>query len=161
VLGLASTAGAQVLGDPIDVSQDFQKMEQVYFVGNHVVSFDTATGQGTLEWARYVRNTTLSFNKVDIGFARGRSTEFPGTEYDENPRLPFSITFSSPRAIRIRISTHAPTIVDAPSLMLVGDPPRDNSWRAIQDDKAITYTSAYGRVVITKNPWHIEFYDAA
>src|SRR5262249_21351285 len=74
---------AQVLGDPVDVSHDFQKMEQVYFVGNKVVNFNPATGQGTLEWARYLRNTTLSFNKVDVGFARGRSTEFPGTEYDE------------------------------------------------------------------------------
>src|SRR5437016_738604 len=155
----ARTTSAQVLGDPIDISHDFQKMEQVYFVGSRVVNFDLATGSGTLQWDRYLRSTTLSFNKVDVTLVKGRATEFPGTEYDENPQLPFSVTFVSPRTIRLRLSTHAPTITDAPSLMLAGPPPRDNSWRVAQDDKAITYTSAYGRVVIVKNPWHVEFYD--
>jgi alpha-D-xyloside xylohydrolase len=158
--GFASIeARAQVLGDPVDISHDFYKMEPVYFIGNRVVSFDAATGQGLLEWARYLRSTTLSFNKVDVTLAKGRSTEFPGTEYDENPQLPFSLTFVSPRTIRLRISTHAPQIADSPSLMLVGPPARDNSWRVTQDDKSVTYTSAYGRVVLVKNPWHVEFYD--
>ncbi|MEN3331605.1 MAG: alpha-D-xyloside xylohydrolase [Blastocatellia bacterium] len=151
---------AQVLGDPVDISHDFQKMEQVYFIGNRVTSFDTATGNGTLEWARYLRSTTLSFNKVDVTLAKGRATEFPGTEYDENPQLPFSLTFVSPRTIRLRMSTHALSLADEPSLMLVGNPPKDNSWQMAQSDKEITYTSAYGRVVIIKNPWHVEFYDS-
>src|SRR5688572_26770995 len=88
---------AQVLGDPVDVSQDFQKMENIYFIGSKVTSFDTSTGQGTLQWDRYWRNTTLSFNKIDVGFVRGRATEFPGTEYDQDPSLPFAVTFVSPR----------------------------------------------------------------
>jgi alpha-D-xyloside xylohydrolase len=150
---------AQVLGDPVDISHDFQKMEQVYFIGDRVVNFDPATGNGTLEWARYLRSTTLSFNKVDVAFAKGKSTEFPGTEYDENPQLPFSVTFVSPRTVRLRISTHALSLAETPSLMLVGEPPRDHSWQVAQTDQAITYTSAYGRVVIVKHPWHIEFYD--
>ena len=41
---------AQAMGDAVDVSQDFQKMEQVYFIGDRVVGFDPATGKGTLEW---------------------------------------------------------------------------------------------------------------
>ena len=88
LLMCASVARAQVLGDPVDVSQDFQKFENVYFVGSRVASFDTATGQGMLQWDRYLRNTTLSFNKIDVGFARGKATEFPGTEYDQDPVLP-------------------------------------------------------------------------
>jgi alpha-D-xyloside xylohydrolase len=96
----ASVVQAQVLGDPPDVSQDFQKMENVYFVGSRVTSFDTSTGQGTLQWDRYLRSTTLSFNKIDVTFTRGKATEFPGTEYDQDPALPFSITFVSPRTIR-------------------------------------------------------------
>ena len=75
-----SRLNAQVLGDPVDVSLDFQKMENVYFVGSALKNFDASTGQGTLQWDRYLRNTTLSFNKIDVGFAGGRATEFPGTE---------------------------------------------------------------------------------
>src|SRR5215471_19568303 len=96
---LAATAQAQALGDAVDVSQDFQKFENVYFIGSRLGSFDPATGQGTLQWDRYLRNTTLSFNKIDVGFARGRGNEFPGTEYDQDPSLPFSISFVSPRTI--------------------------------------------------------------
>lgn len=150
---------AQVLGDPVDVSQEFQKLEQVYFVGNRVVSFDPATGTGTLEWARYMRQPSLSFNKIDLGLVRGRSTEFPSTEYDENPALPFSISLVSPRTVRLRFTTRSVPLPDAPSLMLVANPPRDNSWKVEQTDRVITYTSAYGQVRLIKDPWHVEFYD--
>src|ERR1041384_7912111 len=112
----ARVAHAQVLGDPVDVSQDFQKMENVYFVGSRVTSFDPATGQGTLQWDRYLRNTTLSFNKIDVGFTRGRATEFPATEYDQDPSLPFAITFVTPRTIRLRFSTRAVPLSDDQSL---------------------------------------------
>src|SRR5205823_5987400 len=116
--GSRSVVHAQALGDPVDVSRDFQQMEPVYFIGNQVVSFDPNTGQGVLEWDRYLRSTTLSFNKIDVGLAKGRATEFPGTEYDENPQLPFSITFISPRTVRLRFSTRATVLSDEPSLML-------------------------------------------
>ncbi|HYX43066.1 MAG TPA: hypothetical protein VE821_15280, partial [Pyrinomonadaceae bacterium] len=150
-----------VLNDPMDVSQDFQRMENVYFVGSKVADFNATTGQGTLQWDRYLRSTTLSFNKIDVTLQRGRATEFPGTEYDQDPQLPFSITFVSPRTIRLRFSTHAGTLTDTPSLMLVGPVPHDNSWRVEQTTDAVTWTSAYGRVRLVKEPWHIEFYDGA
>jgi alpha-D-xyloside xylohydrolase len=102
-----SSSFAQVLNDPIDVSQDFQRMEQVYFVGAKVTNFNAATGAGALQWDRYLRNTRLSFNKLDVGIAKGRATEFPGTEYDQDPQLPFSITFVTPRTLRLRFATRA------------------------------------------------------
>ena len=50
----------QVLNDPLDVSQDFQRMEQVYFVGGRVKDFNATTGQGSLQWDRYLRSTTTA-----------------------------------------------------------------------------------------------------
>jgi alpha-D-xyloside xylohydrolase len=154
-----AAVNAQVLGDPVDVGQDFQKMENVYFIGNKVTSFDTATGQGTLQWDRYWRSTTLSFNKIDVGFTRGRATEFPNTEYDQDPLLPFAISFVSPRTIRLRLSTRSVPLSDGQSLMLAGPVAKDTSWRVEQNDKEINYTSANGRVRIIKQPWHVEIYD--
>ena len=158
-------AQAQVLGVPADVCQDFQKLENVYFIGSRVSSFDPATGQGTLQWDRYLRNTTLSFNKVDVGFTRGRATEFPATEYDQDPSLPFAITFVTPRTIRLRFSTRAVPLSDdqslgeRQSLMLAGPVAKDTSWRVEQNEREIVYTGAHGRVRIVKQPWHIEIYD--
>ena len=150
---------AQVLGDPVDVSQSFRKMENIYFIGSRVASFDPATGQGMLQWDRHVRNTTLSFNKIDVGFERGRATEFPGTEYDQDPALPFSVTFVSPRTVRLRFSTRAVPLSDGSSLMLAGPVPKDASWRVGQTDKTISYKSAHGELRIIKEPWHVEIYD--
>ena len=42
----ATTSHGQVLGDPVDISQDFQRLENVYFVGSRVTAFDASTGQG-------------------------------------------------------------------------------------------------------------------
>jgi len=151
---------AQVLGDPPDVSQDFQKLENVYFIGSRVTSFDTSTGQGTLQWDRYTRSTTLAFNKMDVGFTRKLMPgEFPTTEYDQDPVLPFSIAFVSPRTIRLRMSTRTVPITETQSLMLAGPVPNDTSWRVEQNEREVIYTSAYGRVRINKQPWRIEIYD--
>jgi alpha-D-xyloside xylohydrolase len=161
LLWLPAAAGAQVLGDPPDPGRDFQKMEQVYFVGSRVADFDAATGQGTLQWDRYLRSASLSFNKIDVSLSKAKGNEFPGTEYDENPQLPFSVTFVTPRTVRLRFSTHAAVLNDSPSLMLAGPVARDASWRVEQTADAITYTGAHGRVRIIRQPWHVEFYDAA
>ena len=159
LLLLPAASHAQVLGDPVDVSQDFQRMENVYFVGSRVTSFDASTGQGTLQWDRYLRSTTLSFNKIDVGFTRGRATEFPGTEYDQDPTLPFSFAFVSPRTVRLRFSTRSAPLTDGQSLMLAGPVPKDTSWRVEQNEREIVYTGAHGRVRIVKQPWRIEIYD--
>ncbi len=164
VLLLASCRGAsaQVLGDVVDAAEDFRKFEQVYFVGSRVTQFDPAAGRGTLRWDRYVRQAGLSFNKVDLGLARAKSNEFPATEYEEDPQLPFSVTFVSPRAVRLRFSTRARLPPDAPSLMLAGPVPADDSWKVSeQTAEAVAYASAAGRVRIVRDPFHVEFYDAA
>lgn len=151
-----------VLGDAVDVSHDFQRMENVYFVAARVKEFDARSGRGTLQWDRHLRSTTLSFNKIDVGLGRAKPTEFPGTEYDADPALPFRIDFVSPRAVRLRFNTRDTPLTDKPdetSLMLAGTPPRDNSWKVEQTADAVNYTSAHGRVRIVKDPWHVEFYD--
>ena len=152
------------LGDPIDIAADFQPVDQTYFMASRVARFDAATGQGALQWDRYARHSGLNFNKLDAAFTRGTSTEFPGTEYDRDPTLPFDLTFVSPRTIRLRLSTRdlAPAQMQQgePSLMLAGPVPVDRTWRVASTDSAVTYTSSYGSVRLVRNPWSIEFRDA-
>ena len=136
---------AQVLGDPVDVSQDFQKMENVYFVGSRVKSFDHVNRPGTLQWDRYLRNTTLSFNKIDVASRAARPLSFPAPNTIRILHLPFSITFVSPRTVRLRMSTRSVPLNDGQSLMLAGPVPKDNSWKVEQNDREIIYKSANGR----------------
>jgi alpha-D-xyloside xylohydrolase len=100
-----AAAQPQIVGDLVDISEDFEKPDQLHFVGRRVTRFDPATGVGLLQWERYTRQPSYSFNKMDVGYSRADATEFPGTEYDRDPALPFEITFVSPRTVRLRFFT--------------------------------------------------------
>jgi alpha-D-xyloside xylohydrolase len=155
-----AAAQVRVLGDPVDVSQDFQKLENAYFVASRATRFDPATGSGTLQWDRYARQTGYSFAKVDLPFVRAKSDEFPGTEYDQDPALPFSLTFVSPRTVRLRFATRDLPLGDSASLMLAaGTAPVDRSWRVARSDSVVEWTSPHGRVRLVKAPWRVELYD--
>ena len=154
---------AQNLGDIVDVGLDFKKPNQLLFAASRLTTFDAATGRGTLQWDRYAQNPGYNFNKIDVGFSRANASEFPGTEYDRDPALPFDISFVSPRALRLRFNTRdlpAAVMEGAPSLMLAGPVPRDSSWRVQSGDSAVTYTSAYGKVRVTRDPWSVDIWDA-
>src|SRR5207248_11070538 len=157
-------AQPRILGDLVDVSEEVEQPDQIHFVGSRVTQFDPATGLGVLRWDRYMRQPSYSFNKMDMALARAGSNEFPGTEYDRDPALPFEITFVSPRTVRLRFFTRdLPPAArrDTDSLMLAGPVPTDRSWKVESGDSIVRYTSAYGELRLIKNPWHIELYDAA
>lgn len=154
-----SAMAQQLLGDPVDISQDFSKIEHTYFLSNRVLAFDPATGLGNLEWKRYARRPTYSFNKMDKGLSPvTQNEEFP-SEYDVAPALSFSIEFTSPRTIRLRMNTSQGALSNEPSLMFVAPPLKDNSWKVEQTEKEIIYRSAYGSVTLIKDPWEIQIRD--
>jgi len=157
-------AQPRILGDLVDVSEEFEQPDQIHFVGARVTRFDPATGAGLLRWDRYLRQPGYSFNKMDMGLVRAGSNEFPGTEYDRDPELPFEIQFVTPRTVRLRFFTRdLPPAArrDTDSLMLAGPVPTDRSWRVERSDSIVRYRSAYGEIRLIENPWHIELYDAA
>jgi alpha-D-xyloside xylohydrolase len=156
-------AQPRILGDLVDVSEEFEQPDQVHFVASGVTQFDPATGAGLLRWDRYMRQPSYSFNKMDMVLQRAQANEFPGTEYDRDPALPFEITFVTPRTARLRFFTRdlpPAARVDRDTLMLAGPVPADRSWRAEAGDSVVRYRSAYGELRLIRNPWHIEFYDA-
>jgi alpha-D-xyloside xylohydrolase len=155
--------GMGQLGDVVDAGADYRKPFQPAFVAGRLTSFDPATGRGSLQWDRYTLGPGMSFEKTDIVYSRAQATEFPGTEYDRDPALPFEISFVSPRALRLRLSTRdlpAAMMQGERSLMLAGPVPTDRSWRVENGDSAVTYTSAFGKVRIRRNPWDVAIYDA-
>ena len=162
-VGLGYTARAQSLGDVVDVGLEFRKPEQVLFAASRVIRFDPRTGRGALQWDRYMRQPSFSFQKIDRGFARAPANEFPQTEYDRDPVLPFAIDFVSPRAVRLRWATREVPFdaqASASDLMLAGPVPVDTFWRVVATDSVVTYTSRYARLRLVKNPWSIELYDS-
>ena len=149
-----------LINEPVDISPDFRNFTNYYFIADSLVSFDPATMKGTIRWQRnkYVRR--FAFNNDLAMLQPSKSVVFPETEYAVNPTLPFSIQFTSPRTIRIRMKTGAATGSDGDTLMLVKEPSTDRSWNYKQTDEGYLFSSTAGSVFIKTYPWHIEIKDS-
>ena len=60
---LKTNAGVQyLLSQPKDMSQDFLDFSNTYFFADSLVSFDTSTGKGTVQWKRQQLMPRQAFN---------------------------------------------------------------------------------------------------
>ncbi|MQY77915.1 MAG: alpha-xylosidase, partial [Bacteroidetes bacterium] len=124
-------------------------------------SFNPKTGKGEMVYRRYEYVTRQAFNNMLAVLRPVMPNEFPTVEYEASPVLPFSVTFVSPRTIRIRASSRFQVNPESESLMLVGGtaPVDNNSWKYQKIDGGHKYSGPYGSVTIIELPWHIEIHD--
>ncbi len=166
LLPIAVRAGSakeppRLLNDVVDISPDFHDFTNSYFLADRLADFDPQTASGHLTWIRNRYFKRIAFDNMLAILQPFAGLTFPEGEYAVNPTLPFSLEFVSPRTVRIRIVTGTPNRDQGPSLMLVGGrAPRDDSWTMTRVDGGYRYSSPYGSVTVTENPWHLEFRDA-
>ena len=159
---LQTSAGIQYLQCmPKDQSADFSDLSNTYFLADSLVSFDTAKGEGKLNWKRYRLSPRQAFNLNGYWPVRMHTLDFPDTEYDNDPNLSFKIDFVSPRCVRIRLATspiEAPR-KDSESIMLAGAVPSSSAWRLVSNNSIVAYKTEYGSIEIRKYPWRIVLKD--
>ncbi|WP_197526738.1 glycoside hydrolase family 31 protein [Botrimarina colliarenosi] len=148
------------LGDLVDVADAFQGQQSVHFVAEDLVRFDQETGKGAIRWLRHERRQSLNFNKVDTPLSRSAATEFPDTEYDRDPVLPFELTLVSDRTIRLRFNARDAALPAGDSLMLVGPVAAGGEWTVESDDEEIVMKSAKATLRMTLRPWRVTLEDA-
>jgi alpha-D-xyloside xylohydrolase len=158
--GASANQPPGLLSDPVDISSDFHEFSNTYFLADRLAGFDPVKGEGSVVWRRNELVPRIAFDNMEAVLQTFGGVTFPEGEYAVDPALPFSIQFVSPRTVRIRMKTGAQGRPDAPSLMLVGEPPHDNSWKYEKIAGGHRYTSSAGSVTILENPWHIELRDA-
>jgi alpha-D-xyloside xylohydrolase len=162
------------LNQPPDVSKEFGKEENAFFIASRIGDFDPGKAMGTIEWRRHTLRQRMSFNQVtplleEISWqAKGTSfeddryaEEFPMGEYEKDHVLPFSLSFVSPRTVRIRLTTRSGPLRDEPSLMLDGELSADTSWEMNDNDASTTYRNEFGSVTVMCDPWRLELRDAS
>ena len=159
---LQTSAGIQYLQCmPKDQSADFSDLSNTYFLADSLVSFDTAKGEGKLNWKRYRLSPRQAFNLNGYWPVRMHTLDFPDTEYDNDPNLSFKIDFVSPRCVRLRLATspiEAPR-KDSESIMLAGAVPSSSAWRLVSNNNIVAYKTEYGSIEIRKYPWRIVLKD--
>lgn len=158
----AQLQGTDLLNEPTDISSDFNSFKNTYYFADSLVTFDPESVSGTIRYLRYEYKTGHAFNNTVANLVQVEQNEFPATEYQGQPELPFSIQFVSDRTIRLRATSGPQFVKNEPSLMLAeGTAPVNRAaWKYKKVEGGHSYTSKYAKVVITEKPWHIYIYDA-
>jgi alpha-D-xyloside xylohydrolase len=159
---IAQLQGTDLLNEPTDISPDFVDFKNTYYLADELIAFDPETASGTIRYHRYEYSTRMAFNNMLAVLRPVNANEFPATEYEASPELPFSIQFVSERAIRIRATSGPQFVNNEPSLMLANGfaPDMRSKWEYEETERGHAYTSSAARVLITKRPWHVYLYDA-
>jgi len=148
----AQTENNYLVNEPVDISPDFRNFANTYCLADSLVYFDPATVSGTLQWQRSRYSRRMAFNNELAVLQAEKHVVFPETEYAQDPVLPFSIQFISPRSLRIRIKTGLVAHNETDTLMLAKEPATDmSSWKYTKTNEGHLFKSAYGSIFI--KPW--------
>ena len=150
-----------LMNQPLDMSTDFRDLSNTLFFADHLESFDAKSGEGLVNWKRGHLMPRQAFNTNGSQPRKMRMLDFPFTAYENDPNLKFKIDFVTPRTVRIRMLTTPVEPKPVASIMLAKEPGRDGSWKVIETNDKIIYSSDYGTIQINKNPWRIVLKDKA
>ena len=150
-----------LMNQPLDMSTDFRDLSNTLFFADHLESFDAKSGEGLVNWKRGHLMPRQAFNTNGAQPRKMRMLDFPFTAYENDPNLKFKIDFVTPRTVHIRMLTTPVEPKPAASIMLAKEPGRDGSWKVIETNDKIIYSSDYGTIQINKNPWRIVLKDKA
>ena len=99
---------------------------------------------------------------MTLPFGQGKSwQDAPQSEYDDVQSFPFSLSFVTPRTIRLGLAARPQGLPEEGSLMLDGEPPTDDSWEPADDGSSAVYKGPSGSVTVERDPFHLEFRDAS
>jgi alpha-D-xyloside xylohydrolase len=159
----AQLQNAGTLNEPVDVSKDFENYLNTFYFADELASFNPTTGAGTVKYKRYTYQTRQAFDNMLMKPDSVKPNEFPATEYEAAPVLPFTIQFVSERTVRIKMASGPQYHKQEESLMLINGtaPNHPEGWKYSKTATGHQYTSKYGRVEISTKPWHVKIYDAA
>ena len=148
----------KILNRQYDVSHDFFKQENHYFLASKIISYNAKTSTGILELKRNTRKVRLCFDQMTMPFEETSPWEFP-PEYDADIKVPFSVCFVSARTIRIKMAARGEIEERDSSLMLVKEPEKDDTWSCAEKEGMISYSGLYGTITIIFDPFTIEIRD--
>jgi alpha-D-xyloside xylohydrolase len=148
---------------PVDVSEEFTKQQNHFFVGSVVQEFDPETASGEILWRGLALKQRVSYHQLTLQFEDYKVWEdTPPEEYEDEQALPFSLSFVSPKTVRLRLAARARGIKDEPSLMFAVPPPTDDStWQMSEAETRTAYEGPFGSVAVDKDPVRFEFRDAS
>ena len=148
---------------PVDISGEFSRQENHFFVGHRTESFDPASASGKILWKSHSLKQRVSYHQLTLQLEDYKVwKDTPPGEYEDDQTFPFSIAFVTPRTVRLRVPVRPASMGKRESLMLVREPGSDDSsWEMNDDGDFTTYASGFGSLRVEHDPLHFEFRDAS
>src|SRR5215218_11067424 len=148
---------------PVDISGEFSRQENHFFVGHRTESFDPASASGKILWKSHSLKQRVSYHQLTLQLEDYKVWEdTPPGEYEDDQTFPFSIALVTPRTVRLRVPVRPASMGKRESLMLVREPGSDDSsWEMNDDGDFTTYASGFGSLRVEHDPLHFEFRDAS
>src|SRR5918911_462455 len=152
-----------VQNQPIDMSEEWSKQENHFFIASKIEEFDRGSLSGKIRWKGQALKQRVSYHQLTPQLEEYKVWEdAPPGEYEDEQDLPFSVSFISPRAVRLQMSAQIAALREEASLVLDGEPGTDDSWEINgAEASTTTYESRFGSITVTPDPLHFEFRDAS
>ena len=148
---------------PKDMSTDFCDMGNTYFLADSLSSFDTAKGEGLVNWKRYRLAPRQAFNLNGYWPVRMKMLDFPDTQYDNDPNLKIKIQNIDDRTVRVTMYTSPieNSCNDADNPMLSPEfkasccQLKGKRNCVVKENGNVIYNLKYGMVEIQKYPFRL------
>ena len=97
--------GVVFQNEPVDVSEEFSRQENHFFVGEKVEEFDPEGASGRLYWKSLSLKQRVSYHQITTQFEDYKVWEdLPSGGYEDDRALPFDLSFVTPRTVRLRLA---------------------------------------------------------
>ena len=149
----------RILNQAVDVSGEFRNAHNDFFLPMRAEKWDARTASGLVRWEKQRLQPGVDFANAGRAFSRNPAHSFRGDLYGDE-LCPVSVSFVTPRTVRLRMATTRAFRREEPSLMLAGRVPPDRSWRIGKGPGATVYRSAAATVTVQRDPWRITIADA-
>jgi alpha-D-xyloside xylohydrolase len=157
---ITAQSAQTLMNETVDLSADFKSYTNTYFLADSLAAFDGTNAKGMVKWRRAQYFPAHAFDYTQQALHQVPQNEFPAAEYAADPVLPFSLEFISARTVRLKMQTGTVVTSPEPSLMLVKNPQNAaKDWAYSKIKGGHQYKSAYGSVIVSENPWAVEFRD--
>jgi alpha-D-xyloside xylohydrolase len=90
--------GAVLQNQPVDVSGEFARQDNHFFIGSEVSEFDPRSASGRILWKGRALKQRVSYHQLTLRFEDYKVWEdlLPG-EYEDDQDFSFSLSFVTPR----------------------------------------------------------------
>ena len=90
---------------PVDISAEFGRQANHFFVGQRTEEFDAASASGKILWKSLSLKQRVSYHQLTLQLEDYEVWEdLPPGEYEDDRPLPFDLSFVSPRTVRLRLA---------------------------------------------------------